>query len=198
MTGDTREPGRRERKRAQTLDHLAATAFALFEQHGYDAVTMEQIAAAADLAKGTLYNHFPVKEALLAHQFHNEFATGIAALRERIERESTFAGQMTCLLSASAMWCRQRRAYLPAYYRYRFGTAGSARSGSDVAFGALIAAGQQTGELRHDLSTEHLTALFKQLYFAAQLRWLTVPDLDLDAEFAAIVDLFINGAGKRP
>jgi hypothetical protein len=31
--------GRRERKRLQTLDHLAATAFALFEQHGYDAVT---------------------------------------------------------------------------------------------------------------------------------------------------------------
>ena len=38
------ETARRERKRTQTLDHLAATAFALFEQHGYEAVTMEQIA----------------------------------------------------------------------------------------------------------------------------------------------------------
>ena len=50
------EAGRRERKRIQTLDHLAATAFSLFEQHGYDAVTMEQIAAQADVSKGTLYN----------------------------------------------------------------------------------------------------------------------------------------------
>ena len=46
----TAEPGRRERKRAQTLDHLAAVAFALFEEHGYDAVTMEQIAVASDVA----------------------------------------------------------------------------------------------------------------------------------------------------
>ncbi|CAJ0730919.1 hypothetical protein R77592_02498 [Ralstonia mannitolilytica] len=58
--------GRRERKRLQTLDHLAATAFALFEQHGYDAVTMEQIAAQADVSKGTLYNHFPLKEGSIA------------------------------------------------------------------------------------------------------------------------------------
>ena len=48
------EAGRRERKRNQTLDHLAATAFSLFEQHGYDAVTMEQIAAQADVSKGTV------------------------------------------------------------------------------------------------------------------------------------------------
>ena len=48
------ESGRRERKRSQTLDHLAATAFALFEAHGYDAVTMEQIAAQADATVGCL------------------------------------------------------------------------------------------------------------------------------------------------
>ncbi|MBP0656330.1 TetR family transcriptional regulator, partial [Mycobacterium tuberculosis] len=46
------EAGRRERKRTQTLDHLAATAFSLCEQHGYDTVTMEQIAAQADVSKG--------------------------------------------------------------------------------------------------------------------------------------------------
>ena len=48
-------PGRRERKRSRTLDHLAATAFALFEARGYDAVTMEQVAAEADVASvGTM------------------------------------------------------------------------------------------------------------------------------------------------
>ena len=37
--------GRRERKRLQQLDHLADTAWALFEAEGYEAVTMERIAA---------------------------------------------------------------------------------------------------------------------------------------------------------
>ena len=52
-------PGLRERKRLQTLDLLTRSAYTLFETHGYDSVTMEQIAAQAGVSKGTLYNHFP-------------------------------------------------------------------------------------------------------------------------------------------
>ena len=48
------DPGRRERKRLLQLDHLADTAWALFDAEGYEAVTMERIAAVADVAKGTL------------------------------------------------------------------------------------------------------------------------------------------------
>lgn len=191
------EPGRRERKRAQTLDHLAATAFALFEAEGFDAVTMEQIAAAADVAKGTLYNHFPVKEALLAHQFHAEFAAGTERLRDRMAAEPAFAGRMGVFLAAVAEWCRQRRVYLLPYFRYRFnGEPG--HSGSDETFGAIIAAAQRTGELRDDMPTAQLTMLFKQFYLGALLRWLTLPGLDLDAEMTAIIDLFQNGARRRP
>lgn len=54
---------RRDRKRLQTLNHLASAAMRLFERDGFKAVTMERIAAEADVAKGTLYNHFPTKEA---------------------------------------------------------------------------------------------------------------------------------------
>jgi phosphohistidine swiveling domain-containing protein len=66
--------GRRERKRQQTMNHLADTAWQLFETHGFETVTMETIAETADVAKGTLYNYFPVKEALLRHHLHRELA----------------------------------------------------------------------------------------------------------------------------
>lgn len=186
-------PGRRQRKRAQTLDHLAATAFALFEAQGFDTVTMEQIAAAADVAKGTLYNHFPVKEALLAHQFHAEFAAGMAELRPALDAEPSFVRRMERMLRGSAQWSRQRRAYLMPYFRYRM-SGDTPHSGSDAVFAGLIAAGQEAGQLRRDLPPDHLATLFKQLYYGALLRWLTQPDRDLDAEFAAILDLFVNGA----
>ncbi|MFS2050031.1 helix-turn-helix domain-containing protein, partial [Variovorax sp. CT11-76] len=71
-------PGRRERRRVQTLDHVATTAMQLFEAQGYDATTMEQIALRADVAKGTLYNHFATKEAVLAHWIHLELAADTA------------------------------------------------------------------------------------------------------------------------
>ena len=43
--------GRRERKREQTMDHLADTAWAMFAELGFDTVTMEAIADTADVAK---------------------------------------------------------------------------------------------------------------------------------------------------
>jgi AcrR family transcriptional regulator len=196
MPSSNADPGRRERKRNQTLDHLAATAFQLFEEQGFDAVTMEQIAAAADVAKGTLYNHFPVKEALLAHQFHRELAEGVADMRAEVEAEPTFARRLARMLRSSAEWYRRRRAYLAPYLRHRLNN-NAPSSGIDLIFAALIARAQDAGELRRDLPAEHLGNLFKQLFFGAVMRWLMQPERDLDAEFAVIIDLFINGAADR-
>jgi AcrR family transcriptional regulator len=199
------DPGRRERKRNRTLDHLAQTAFRLFEAKGFHTVTMEQIAAEADVAKGTLYNHFPVKEALLAHQFHGELAEGVEKLRDTLRARSTFASRMTHLLFASADWCIGRRDYLPHYFRYRFlnadfangEVARSPRSGLDRVLESLIGAAQESGELRKDLTSAQLTILFQHLYLAALMRWLSVSGVDLKKEIEATVDVFVNGAGAR-
>jgi hypothetical protein len=40
--------------------------------------------------------------------------------------------------------------------------------------------------------------LFNHLYLGALMRWLTVPGLKLEAEFAAIVSLFAAGAEAPP
>ncbi|WP_433516171.1 TetR/AcrR family transcriptional regulator [Nonomuraea sp. CA-143628] len=56
---------RHERRRIQTRERIADTALTLFSERGYDAVTIAEIAEAADVAKQTVVNHFPAKEDLL-------------------------------------------------------------------------------------------------------------------------------------
>jgi AcrR family transcriptional regulator len=56
---------RRERKKQETRLQLIKAALRLFHEHGYDATTVEQIADAADVAKGTFFNYFETKEAIL-------------------------------------------------------------------------------------------------------------------------------------
>lgn len=51
-----------DRKRAAILD----AAVAEFRQSGYEATSMDRIAARAGVSKRTVYNHFPSKEALFA------------------------------------------------------------------------------------------------------------------------------------
>ncbi|WP_219508610.1 TetR/AcrR family transcriptional regulator [Nonomuraea ceibae] len=58
--------GRRERKKAQTRQALSEAALRLFSEHGYDGVTVAQIADEADVSIATLFAHVPDgKEALI-------------------------------------------------------------------------------------------------------------------------------------
>lgn len=61
-TGRPHQAGLRARKREQTWLAIHAAALSLFEEHGFDAVSVDQIAAAANVARGTFFNYFDNKE----------------------------------------------------------------------------------------------------------------------------------------
>jgi AcrR family transcriptional regulator len=196
-------PGRRERKRLQLLDHITDTAFGLFEREGFDAVTMEAIARTADVAKATLYKHFPVKEAILVHRFHARLAATAPAVLAEAAALPTFAGRLRHFLAASARWSEANRAYLGPYLRHRFGTAhfqgegepsDRTRSGMARVFEVLVTEGQRAGELRVDLTPHRLAWSLEFLYLGALVHWLSQPAGELTGEFDRILDLFLVGA----
>jgi AcrR family transcriptional regulator len=56
---------RRERNKADRRRRIFDAAMRLFVGHGYELVTVEEIAAAADVGKGTFFNYFPTKTHVL-------------------------------------------------------------------------------------------------------------------------------------
>ncbi len=61
-----KEPdGLRVRKRRQTLDRIAETGLKLFIENGYEATTLDQIAAAAGISRRTFFYYFKSKEDVL-------------------------------------------------------------------------------------------------------------------------------------
>src|ERR1700679_2358345 len=57
--------GRRENKKDLTRQQMLTAASDLFVQKGYDSTSVEDIAELANVSKGTFYNHFETKEALV-------------------------------------------------------------------------------------------------------------------------------------
>ncbi|MGH4008917.1 MAG: TetR/AcrR family transcriptional regulator, partial [Pseudonocardiaceae bacterium] len=57
--------GLRARKKAQTRQMIQAHALRLFLAHGYEATTVEEIAAAAGVSHMTFFRHFPTKVAVV-------------------------------------------------------------------------------------------------------------------------------------
>ena len=55
-------PDRRSRKRLATRDAISRAADRLFWERGFENVTVDEIAAEADVGRMTVFNHFPRKE----------------------------------------------------------------------------------------------------------------------------------------
>ncbi|MFF7229614.1 TetR family transcriptional regulator [Streptomyces sp. 2333.5] len=103
--------GLRERKKRQTRQYISDVATGLFLERGFDAVTIAEIAGAAEVSVNTVYNYFPAKEDLFFDRSKgvadrlSRFVRGRAAgesaavavlreLREEVEAVSPRVGLM--------------------------------------------------------------------------------------------------------
>ena len=69
----------RQRKKTATRDRIRASALRLFHDQGYDATTVEQIAAAAGVSHMTFFRYFPAKEDVALSDGYDPLIAGIIA-----------------------------------------------------------------------------------------------------------------------
>jgi AcrR family transcriptional regulator len=84
-------PGLRERKRQQTRERLTRAAMALFLERGFEATTLDDIAAAADISRRSFFHYFASKEDVV-FAWHEEITAAlITAVATRPSDESMLA-----------------------------------------------------------------------------------------------------------
>ncbi len=95
-----------DERRAQLLER----ATQLFGEHGYDALSMSQLAREAEISKALLYHYFPSKRRL----FEAALEAGAQELRDRTQPDPDRppAEQLAATLDAFLSWVQERpRAY---------------------------------------------------------------------------------------
>ena len=78
-----REPGLRERNKKLRQDAVVRAAYRLFAERGYDATTVADIAAAAEVAPRTVAMYFPSKQDIALSRFGEAADEVTLALRQR-------------------------------------------------------------------------------------------------------------------
>ncbi|MER7897279.1 TetR/AcrR family transcriptional regulator [Streptomyces sp. NPDC096046] len=77
-------PGLRERKKRRMYETVSDIAVRLFMEKGFEAVSVAEVAAAAEISKPTLFRYFPVKEDLVLYRIadHEGEAARVVAAAE--------------------------------------------------------------------------------------------------------------------
>lgn len=195
-----------ERKKEETKKKIIAVAMDLFHKHGFDQTTIDQIAMEVDIAKGTIYNHFSVKEAIISEYIYRTFKEETPALTHLLQQLPDTRSRLISLFRKSLEWVEfefDKNLY-KKYFAYRMQTfeqsfrGQSLRSGFNIILGQIIDMGQQAEEIRKDVPTEVLAHQLESIHSFMVAAWLAIPEsFSVEERITWNVDLFINGAKEQ-
>jgi len=157
-----RPRSRREARKARTRREIYRAALDLFGRRGFDGVTVEEICAAAGVARGTFFAHFPTKASLL-FEFDRAMT---AAFLERRERRAGAVAELRALCELLASAWLERADVMTAMLREflrtpaAFLAAGDEPRDLSELIEDIVRRGQASGELRRGIKPRLAAAVF--------------------------------------
>jgi AcrR family transcriptional regulator len=164
-----------DRRRRETRRKILLAAVGQFTERGFDAVTIDEIADQADVARGTVFNHFPTKENL---------CEGLAELQVELLEEAIADGRIgggpRKRITQTMRLLADFQGRNPEHCRLVLTRAlscmkpgelsGPARRVYDL-FKEWVEEGQRTGEFRGDVSSSELACFLMGLRIQATITW---------------------------
>jgi AcrR family transcriptional regulator len=188
---------RRERKKQETRQRLLEIALRLFREQGYDATPVEQITKAADVAKGTFFNYFATKEAILpalAEWRLQQLGQALTPAQDLPASPVARIKMTLCLMADDPL-------IDPLLIRRLFAAMMRHQESKRIGVGFIqllteqVRQAQAAGEVRTDLDPLHLSGVIRAVFFQQMLMWHhSYHSAPLPTMLAQAVDLLMDGA----
>lgn len=167
---------RRERKKDETRHRIFHAAIDLFRKKGFEQTTVDDITEQADVAKGTFFNYFRRKEAVLAFLTETRLQ-GLEENAAAILAESRPALDKLMDFYAAAATAYEEDRELSRYVLVEMMTRMFSPTEELMVrwheqIVQLLTQGQENGELRRDLALLRAEAVLTSLYYATLYEWV--------------------------
>jgi len=204
MTRPThKNPGRRERRKVETRRQIFQAAMRLFEKKGIFNTTVEEITEAADVGKGTFFNYFPSKEAILSALAERQLGVINHAVEQAASAPSIRPVLMEMCRELSAVPRRSQimvRSLLGMVLSNKllFDLFSRVLAKGRQRLAMIVERGQQLGEVRRDLPAIEIARCLQQAAFGTSFIWSVSQPADLTAWQERSMELFWRGIATQP
>ncbi|MEA4926947.1 MAG: TetR/AcrR family transcriptional regulator [Syntrophomonadaceae bacterium] len=200
---EANKKSRTERKKEETRKKILAVAMDLFKRQGFDKTTVDQIAMEADVAKGTVFNHFPVKEAIIYEHIQSIIREQTPAMLEYLDKLPDTRSRLIAALQKTMEWMHidLNNDLFERHFIYKMSQWVHAlkhldpnvSTGFSTVMEHIFKLGVESGEIRPDLHPFVVSGLECNHFFSAIL-WVNHPELiSINESIENNVDRFLNG-----
>jgi AcrR family transcriptional regulator len=191
--------GKREIAKSERRERLYEAALTLFRTQGYETTTVDQITRRAGLAKGTFFNYFPTKDAVLRYMGTREIGRLGGTVLSAGNGASSPLAKLKRLMSTLAVSLENDRDLVCLVFRKGISVAdllaGDAGGFSLQPMASLLLRqAQRAGEVNPELDPDMLASALDALYLQQLVRWCeSERPYPLAERLTGIVDLLLLG-----
>ncbi|MHB8509234.1 MAG: TetR/AcrR family transcriptional regulator [Candidatus Dormibacteria bacterium] len=175
----------REQRKGETRSRILDAAYGVFARRGYEAATVDEIAAESGIAKGALYGHFAGKEDLFRTILLEHVRRRAAETAARLEPELPLRESILLIIEASWSTCRADPVWSPLFMEF-WALAGRNEWGRNAlgglfdqcssALAGFLSDAMRSGLVRPDLDVDAAARLWLAVNDGFMLQWQTQPD----------------------
>jgi len=205
----SRQPSRRDEARALFRNAILDSAEAVFAQKGFHGARIQDIAARARTAVGTVYNHFEDKDDVLHALLEERTEEMLEQLRVRPGDPTSFRERLEARVGRLLAHVSEHRAFFAIANEHGLFAANSATPGAQghgrslkrverfrALFRALVQEGVASGDLER-IDGDALARFLGGTIRAFVLSSLAKGDADASEQARMVVELFLYGASRR-
>jgi AcrR family transcriptional regulator len=193
------EVSRRERKKDVTRQLIFMEAVRLFREKGFEATTVDDICARADVAKGTFFNYFPRKESVLGYLIEKHWLESGGEIQAILDSDQPVRHKVQAIFRLAATVHEEDRELsrfvLQELSSRMFGPTEAHHVRWHDMIHELIREGQARGEVGSAVDPETAEAVLSGVFMASLFHWVCLPEhrLPLREELRARLDLVFDG-----
>ena len=190
----------REKKKTQTRNKIFEVAGRLFKVKGFENTTVDEITKEAGIGKGTFFNYYPTKEALLV-DFVTEkeelvFDLVKNELRKNIHVRQRIKNALLTVAKSNEKNKELTRLFVVEHLRH-YGYNERTSKGLNTLLHKIIEKGVEAGEIRNSIDIKKAAENITGIYYTSLMEWLwSESDYSFSEDISIKIDMIFDGIGR--